>query len=92
MLAGETVPVFLWFLHTRYVSQFCLYLGIDVAAEPDLITEVDDYLKRPLPEGSGDSEVKLDLATCLCYSRIGIYRENLISWNMRQCVITLYPW
>ncbi|CAL1168688.1 unnamed protein product [Cladocopium goreaui] len=35
----------------RYVSQFCLYLGIDVAAEPDLITEVDDYLKRPLPEG-----------------------------------------
>jgi hypothetical protein len=57
MLAGETVPVFLWFLHTRYVSQFCLYLGIDVAAEPDLITEVDDYLKRPLPEGSGDSAV-----------------------------------
>lgn len=48
---------FWWFLHTRYVSQFCLYLGIDVAAEPDLITEVDDYLKRPLPEGSGDSAV-----------------------------------
>ena len=53
MLAGETVPVFL-VVSTRYVSQFCLYLGIDVAAEPDLITEVDDYLKRPLPEGSGD--------------------------------------
>ena len=24
-----------------------------MAAEPDLITEVDDYLKRPLPEGCG---------------------------------------
>lgn len=25
---------------SRYVSQFCIYLGIDAAAEPELITEV----------------------------------------------------
>ncbi|CAJ1444841.1 unnamed protein product, partial [Effrenium voratum] len=37
--------------YVEYVSQFCVYLGIDVAGEPDLITEVDDYLKKPLPFG-----------------------------------------
>ncbi|CAE7532632.1 mdpK, partial [Symbiodinium sp. CCMP2456] len=38
-------------LFDRYVSQFCVYLGVDATAEPDLITEVDDYLRRPLPAG-----------------------------------------
>eukprot|EP00929_Paragymnodinium_shiwhaense_P020044 TRINITY_DN13488_c0_g1_i1.p1 TRINITY_DN13488_c0_g1~~TRINITY_DN13488_c0_g1_i1.p1 ORF type:complete len:1760 (-),score=495.66 TRINITY_DN13488_c0_g1_i1:80-5359(-) len=34
-----------------YITQFCVYLGIDAAAEPDLIMDVDEFLKRPLPEG-----------------------------------------
>jgi len=37
--------------YVEYVSQFCMYIGVDVAAEPDLITDISAFLKCPLPDG-----------------------------------------
>eukprot|EP00927_Polykrikos_kofoidii_P010284 TRINITY_DN14351_c0_g1_i1.p1 TRINITY_DN14351_c0_g1~~TRINITY_DN14351_c0_g1_i1.p1 ORF type:complete len:1866 (-),score=357.97 TRINITY_DN14351_c0_g1_i1:78-5507(-) len=48
-IQDSTAPVDDYYVD--YVTQFCLYLGVDAGAEPELITEVDKFLKRPLPDG-----------------------------------------